>query len=138
MGSVLVIAGKLLHWSSIPFAELIGAWSGIKYLITHYHTPPIWIQGDSSVVISWLQKLQYNCMTLTPWMQDIKLWLTRFPQIKISHICREGNQATDWAAPHALSGDFAFNSNMLCYHPDLVHILKADAYSIAYPCHGQF
>ena len=36
--SMLVIGGKLLPSSSVLFAELIGLWLGIKYLIIHYYT----------------------------------------------------------------------------------------------------
>ena len=60
-------------------------------------------------------------------MQDIKLWFANFQFIKIYHICREGNQAVDWAATHALAGDFSFHSNLLHQYPDLLQILKVDA-----------
>ena len=135
-GSMLSIGEKLLSSSTIPFAELIGAWSDIRYLITHFYTEFLWLQGDSMVAISWLRNLKHHQMSISPWMKDIYLWFSRFPSVHISHVSREANQAADWAAEHALSEDFHFNSTRLSEHPDLVCILKADAYSIGYPRHG--
>ena len=42
-GAMLMIGSKLLPHSSIPFAELIGVWLGLKYLISHFQTHSIWI-----------------------------------------------------------------------------------------------
>ena len=70
-GSMLVIGSKLLPYSSVPFAKLIGVWLGLKYLVSHFHTQRVWIQGDSSVIIFWLKTIQHNKMNLSHWIRDM-------------------------------------------------------------------
>nr|XP_029119139.1 uncharacterized protein LOC105040876 isoform X1 [Elaeis guineensis] len=72
-GAMLAIGGNLLPAVAVPFAELIEVWLGVKYLFTHLYSQCVWIQGDSSIVITWLKNLQRNRMSLSPWMQDIKI-----------------------------------------------------------------
>ena len=72
-------------------------------------------------------------MSISPWMQDIKVWLASFHSLTISHICQEGNQDADWTATNALVENFSFNSNLLHLYPTLLHILRADAHTVAFP-----
>lgn len=75
-------------------------------------------------------------MQRSPWLQDLALWSTSFQDFKISHICREGSQATDWAATDVLAGDFTIFQGGQLFHPDLARLLATHVLSIAYPRHG--
>ena len=59
-GAMMAMGGKRLPYVVVSFAELIGVWLGLKFLVTHLYSRCIWIQGDSSVVISWLKNIQSN------------------------------------------------------------------------------
>ena len=59
-GLLLAARGKRLCQSSVLYAEMIGVWLGLRYLVTHMEARKVWIQGDSMVVLNWIQHLSKN------------------------------------------------------------------------------
>ncbi|KAG1331104.1 putative Ribonuclease H protein [Cocos nucifera] len=95
----------------------------------------VWIQGDSAVVLNWLQHKPTNQLSPSPWMKDICFWLEAL-NFSLSRLCREGNQAADWVANRAFMGDLFISADRIHLHPSFARILLADAYSIGSPRHG--
>ncbi|XP_073110412.1 uncharacterized protein [Elaeis guineensis] len=49
--------GKQLFSYLVSYAEMIGVWLGLQYLLSHTTVRKVCIQGDSMVVLSWLHYL---------------------------------------------------------------------------------
>ena len=50
-GIMLCIRGKLLFQVSIPL-ELQAAWYGVKIVISEVHASKIWLERDSTTIVS--------------------------------------------------------------------------------------
>ena len=49
--------GKQLFSYLVSYAEMIGVWLGLQYLLSHTTVRKVCIQGDSMVALSWLHHL---------------------------------------------------------------------------------
>ncbi|XP_073107354.1 uncharacterized protein [Elaeis guineensis] len=103
------VGGKLLPHISVPFAELLAAWLGVRTAIYELHATYIWIEGDSSTAVSCIKNPELQRFGHMPFLQDLIQWQGAMHFCKITHIFREANQVADYMARLALQGDFVKN-----------------------------
>jgi len=122
----IVVGGSNLVEQTVPLAKLYGAWVGIKYATRILNLDRLVIEGDSFMVISWIQKAIRNTPTLFL-LRDIALMLRHCSGLSIHHVYREANSAADWAASfvaHHLGG-FTIPLTRICLYS--LDILYADS-----------
>lgn len=49
--------------SSVPFAELMAAWSDVKAVVMDCNASHVWLEGDSIIVINWIKKILFLIIT---------------------------------------------------------------------------
>lgn len=82
----------------------------LSTLISSLNSNKVYLQGDSTVVVAWLTSPVCYRLFHLPLFHDILEWKHSFTIFSVSHFCREGNQADDRAARHALQGDFLWSN----------------------------
>lgn len=77
--------GTLLPLSSIPFAELVGLWLGLKAVMSSFHLQQIWIEGDTWTAILWVTSPHHSKSASQPLFKDILAWKA---VILVCHVTR--------------------------------------------------
>ena len=70
-GLLVRAGGKILPPSSIPSAEMVAAWMGVRVVIYGTGITELWVEGDSLTVIKWLTKNAWNNSSLHPLLRDL-------------------------------------------------------------------
>jgi len=86
-------------------AELMGAWAPLT-LVSQLSILELLIQGDSKIVIKWLQgKRRLQVISLEYWKDRLMELIKIFQNITFLHVYKEENLEADGLSKHALPKD---------------------------------
>jgi ribonuclease HI len=95
-------------------AELLGVWA-LLTLASRLSISDLLVQGDSKIVIEWLQgKGRLQVVSLECWKDRILEIIKHFRKISFTHVFREGNQEADSLSKQALKKDPGKIAYYLC------------------------
>ena len=103
---LLRAGGKLIA----PMSILVAAWLGAQAAVNELQANQIWLEGDSSTIIKWLNNPSGGGRKNIPLIKDIKTWLASTNRCMVSHVFRQANKAADYISKGALLGDVNFYS----------------------------
>ncbi|QHO57981.1 Putative ribonuclease H protein [Arachis hypogaea] len=66
------------------------------------------LESDSKAVIDSIVRRNGKSSHLNSFIRNIKLWLSKDWQVRIRHVFREGNKATDWLAREGLEQEMGY------------------------------
>lgn len=133
---LVAAGGHYLSDPTVPGAELRAAWAGVAYARSVLGADHIVIEGDSTVVVAWIQRCKGG-MVDHPLLRDISIFLSGCIGLTIRHIFREANSAADWVAAYVAEhtadflwasveniprqlGDLLFSDRFGCIHTRFV------------------
>ncbi|KAL5706785.1 aspartate transaminase [Ranunculus cassubicifolius] len=73
-------------------SEILGLYNGLKILSSLSSSSPVWIEGDSQLVIKWLRRDGCDIpWRFTPLFFDIESIMSRLLLGWITHVCKEAH-----------------------------------------------
>ncbi|KAL5706547.1 aspartate transaminase [Ranunculus cassubicifolius] len=87
-------------------SEILGLYNGLKILLSLQSSSPVWIEGDSQLVIKWLRRDGCDIpWRFTPLFFDIESIMSRLILGRITHVCKEANSVAGKLANQGMSTD---------------------------------
>ena len=72
-GLMLQAGGTLLPHLSVPCAQLLATWTGVRVVIEELHAIHLWLEGDSVTVVSCLKDPSLQLLSHLPFVRDFRL-----------------------------------------------------------------
>lgn len=63
--------GKSISSTAVANAELIAVWNGLKEALHHFHITNLIVEGDSEMVINWINVRSLSTPKNNPSLQDV-------------------------------------------------------------------
>ncbi|XP_019099640.1 PREDICTED: uncharacterized protein LOC109132474 [Camelina sativa] len=99
-GKMIMAGGAKLRSSISPLqAEALGFLHVLQVMWTH-GLRYIWFESDNRQLVTLINKGEDN-VVLGPLLNDIRFWISKFPNSSLDHVNRERNSAADTIAKQA-------------------------------------
>ncbi|XP_038987039.1 uncharacterized protein LOC120112244 [Phoenix dactylifera] len=125
-GRLVVAGGRYTPGLTVVGAELQAAWEGVSYARRVLGARRVHLEGDSSIVIDWIQGAdRYG--DGHPLIRETRRMALEMDDFEAVHVFRKANSVADWVASYVArhSGDFCWTSTA-GLPPPLYFLLSSD------------